>query len=234
MNETQKKKIIFVCTGNTCRSPMAEAVCRSELKRLRAEGVETLSAGTNASSNGQLNPYSAITLAENGLMLENFNSTLLSDELLEQAYAVICMTERQREELIERRALAFFQSVGKCGSLGENIHSFYSLVGYEIPDPFGKDLDCYRVTFDKIFKAMPLILEKLAIKSQVSITTTPETENKAENQEKEELLEVVEKTEPPKKKRGRPRKNPSQTPSEKVATTTPKKRGRPKKTVNNN
>ena len=230
MNETQKKKIIFVCTGNTCRSPMAEAVCRSELKRLRAEGIEVLSAGTAASSSGQLNPYSAITLAENGLMLENFNSTLLSDELLEQAYAVICMTERQREGLIERRALAFFQSVGKCGSLGENIHSFYSLVGYEIPDPFGKDLDCYRVTFDKIFKAMPLILEKLAIKSQVSVTATPETENK----EREVFLEVGEKAAPPKKKRGRPRKNPLQTPSEKSVTTTPKKRGRPKKTVNNN
>lgn len=231
MNETQKKKIIFVCTGNTCRSPMAEAVCRSELRRLRVEGIEVLSAGTNASSSGQLNPYSAITLAENGLMLENFNSTLLTDELLEQAYAVICMTERQREELVERRAFAFFQSVGKSGSFGENIHSFYSLAGYEIPDPFGRDLDCYRMTFERIFKAMPVVLEKLEIKSQVSVTPIPETETK----EKEQVvLQVEEKVEPPKKKRGRPRKTPLQTPSETTATATPKKRGRPKKQSINN
>lgn len=224
MNETQKRKIIFVCTGNTCRSPMAEAICRSELKRLRAEGIEVLSAGIAVSSNGQLNPYSSITLAENGLMLENFNSTPLTDELLEEAYAVVCMTERQRETLVERRALAFFQSVGKSGSFGENIHSFYSLVGYEIPDPFGRDLACYRATFDEIFNAMPVILEKLDIKAPISSTPVLEKENK----EEKSCLIVDGQNEQPKKKRGRPRKNPEQATS---ATTkpTPKKRGRPKK-----
>ena len=98
---------------------MAEAVCRSELKRLRVEGFEVLSAGTEASSKGQLNPYSAVTLAENGLMLENFNSTLLTDELLEDAYAVVCMTERQRETLVERRALAFSKALEKTVRLGK-------------------------------------------------------------------------------------------------------------------
>ena len=224
MNEIQKKKIIFVCTGNTCRSPMAEAVCRSELKRLRAEGVEVLSAGISAHENGRLNEYSAVTLAENGLMLENFNSTPLSDSLLEEAYAVVCMTERQREALVERRALDFFQSVGKRGSLGENIYSFYSLVGYEIPDPFGKGLDCYRATFEAIVKAMPVILEKLGLQEQTSVAPTQVCVETKENQEKITLNDDENK-EPAKKKRGRPRKNP-QAPS---TTTTPKKRGRPKK-----
>ena len=222
MSEIQKRKIIFVCTGNTCRSPMAEAVCRSELKRLRVEDVEVHSAGTSASSNGRLNEYSAIALAENGLSLENFNSTPLTNELLEEAYAVVCMTERQRELLVERRALAFFQSVGKSGSLGENIHSFYSLAGYEIPDPFGRGLDCYRETFDKIFKAMPVILEKLGVQVKPSVASTPEQKTEKEVSSKEN-----QKTQPT-KKRGRPRKNPTQT-SSGATTSTPKKRGRPKK-----
>ena len=231
MNEIQKKKIIFVCTGNTCRSPMAEAVCRSELKRLRAEGVEVLSAGISAHENGRLNEYSAVALAENGLMLENFNSTPLSDSLLEEAYAVVCMTERQREALVERRALDFFQSVGKRGSLGENIHSFYSLAGYEIPDPFGKDLNCYRATFEAIVKAMPVILEKLGLQTQTSVAPTQVCVETKENQEKTTLNDGENK-EPPKKKRGRPKKDSSQT-QQKTATATPKKRGRPKKIVNN-
>ena len=227
MNEIQKKKIIFVCTGNTCRSPMAEAVCRSELKRLRAEEFEVLSAGISADENGRLNEYSAVALAENGLMLENFNSTPLSDSLLEEAYAVVCMTERQREALVERRALDFFQSVGKRGSLGENIHSFYSLAGYEIPDPFGKDLNCYRATFEAIVKAMPVILEKLGLQTQTSVAPTQVCVETKENQEKTTLNDGENK-EPPKKKRGRPKKDSSQT-QQKTATATPKKRGRPKK-----
>ena len=203
MNEKKTKKIIFVCTGNTCRSPMAEAAFRSEIRRLRLEGVEVSSAGTAAAKNGEINPYSAITLAENGLSLENFRSQELTDELIDEAFAVVCMTEKQRLALEERRAFDFFMSGGKRSGAEEKIHSFFTLVGFEIPDPFGRDLGCYRITFEKIAQAIPVIIEKLGLK-------------------KAERLTDGEKPTP--KKRGRPRKNP-------VATTptTPKKRGRPKK-----
>ena len=130
---------------------------------------------------------------------------------------------------MENRALQFFKSVGKSSSLGENIHSFYSLVGYEIPDPFGHDLNCYRETFERIAKAMPIILEKLGVKSK-----TVEQENIQER--KESFLDLEEKTVVKEevevvttpKKRGRPKKNPTKT-TEEIGTTTPKKRGRPKK-----
>ena len=225
MNAGQRKKIIFVCTGNTCRSPMAEAICRSELRRIREEEVEVISAGLSVTQGGLLNGNSAIVLAENGLSLENFNSTPLTDEAVSKAYAVVCMTESQRNFLVENRALAFFKSVGKCGSLGENIHSFYSLVGYEIPDPFGRDLNCYRETFERIAKAMPEVLEKLGIqaKSRRQEITQEKKESFLDLGEKPVEKEVV--TAP--KKRGRPKKNPTKTAEEGAAT--PKKRGRPKK-----
>lgn len=184
---------------------MAEAVFRSEIRRLRLENVEVLSAGTAAAKNGEINPCSAIALAENGLTLENFRSRELTDELLDEAYAVVCMTEKQRLALEEKRAFAFFMSAGERSDTDEKIHSVYTLAGYEIPDPFGRDLDCYRLTFQKIVEAMPKIIEKLGLAVE---------EKKGEE------------VKPAPKKRGRPRKNPAPT-----TPATPKKRGRPKKTA---
>lgn len=78
----EEKKIIFVCTGNTCRSPMAEAVLRSELKRLNIGDVSVFSAGLEPSKNGNINPHSAAVLSENGLSIENFASRALDEEML--------------------------------------------------------------------------------------------------------------------------------------------------------
>lgn len=155
----EERKIIFVCTGNTCRSPMAEAVLRSEIRRLNIRDAAVFSAGLKASENGNINPNSAAVLSENGLSIDNFSSRELDPDMLEKAYAIICMTDSQRDILMDMR----WNVLRRAGfsDIENNVFSFSDVAGYEIPDPFGKNLDCYRLTYQKIVGGMSALIEKL-------------------------------------------------------------------------
>ena len=138
---------------------MAEAVLRSELRRLNIRDASVFSAGLKASENGNINPYSAAVLSENGLSIDNFSSRELDSDMLEKAYAIICMTDSQRDILMDMR----WNVLRKAGfsEIENNVFSFSDIAGYEIPDPFGKDLDCYRLTYQKIVGGMSALIEKL-------------------------------------------------------------------------
>ncbi|MBQ2769580.1 MAG: hypothetical protein IJF44_06375 [Clostridia bacterium] len=208
-----EKKIIFVCTGNTCRSPMAEVLLKRELSAQNLQGFFVCSAGIAARTGDSVNPKSAQVLQENGLVIENFAASLLTEKDLEKAFAVICMTERQKDVVMDMR----WQALKKAGLIGEdeienNVYSFAELVGYEILDPYGKDIDCYRYVYNLLGAGMRLLIEKLDLP----------TYSKKKPRTKKQTATTGEE---PKKKRGRPRKNPI--PENEPAA--PKKRGRPRK-----
>lgn len=190
----EEKKIVFVCTGNTCRSPMAEAILRSELKRLDIRGAEVLSAGTQASETSFINPKSSEVLSENGLSLDNFNSRRLDAELLKSAYAIVCMTDALRDWLMELR----WSVLRKEGfsEIENNVYSFSEIAGYEIPDPYGKDIDCYRRTFALLSEGMPRVVEKLF------------AVEKKEKREKVKPAAGADAATPPAEKKRKPRAKP--------------------------
>ncbi|MBE7079341.1 MAG: hypothetical protein E7380_05745 [Clostridiales bacterium] len=206
-----EKKIIFVCTGNTCRSPMAEVLLKRELSAQNLQGFFVCSAGIAARTGDSVNPKSAQVLQENGFIIEDFSASLLTEKDLEKAFAVICMTERQKDVVMDMR----WQALKKAGLIGEdeienNVYSFAELVGYEILDPYGKDIDCYRYVYNLLGAGMRSLTEKLNLPTYAKKKTRAKKQSAAEGE--------------PSKKRGRPRKNPIQ---EKPAV--PKKRGRPRK-----
>ena len=188
MEQGQKQKtVVFVCTGNTCRSPMAEAVFRSEIKRRQVDAV-AYSAGISARGGDteNINEKSVSVLLENGLSVENFHARRLDADTLAEASCIVCMTDEQRDLLMELR----WEVLRKVGieEIENNVLSFSDVCGYEIPDPYGGDMELYRKTFELINQAMPPLFDRLF--------PAPT---------------------PPKKKRGRPRKNPE-------GTTTPRKK----------
>lgn len=158
----EERQVIFVCTGNTCRSPMAEAIFRSEIKRLKIQGVGVLSAGIEAAKKGNINPCSASVLSENGLSLENFNSRLLEKEMLQTAYALICMTDSQRDLLMELR----WKLLREAGfaEIENNVYSFSELGGLRNSRSFRQGIDCYRLTYRKLAEECPLSFESFSPK----------------------------------------------------------------------
>ena len=88
----RKKKIVFVCTGNTCRSPMAEKILKQKLKLAGIEEYTVTSAGLSAVAGEKMSKNSFEALKKLGYKPYGFKSRPLTRELLERADLVVCMT----------------------------------------------------------------------------------------------------------------------------------------------
>ena len=86
---------LFVCTGNICRSPMAERTCRV---RAATRGVDlgVSSAGVGALNGQPMHPHAVEVLAENGVDATGFVSRYLQPRILQSADLVLCMTREHR------------------------------------------------------------------------------------------------------------------------------------------
>ena len=158
--KTLKKLVVFVCTGNTCRSPMAEAIFRQKVTKLGLVKLKVVSAGTKAKKGDLLNEKSAQILMDKGLAPLNFTAKKVDKRMLTQSLAIVCMTDIQRDLLMELRWQAL-RSLGEEEEIENNIYSFSELAGYEVLDPYGRDMDCYKYVFELLEGGMSAVIEKL-------------------------------------------------------------------------
>jgi protein-tyrosine-phosphatase len=138
--------MIFVCTGNTCRSPMAERLmqhlCRS------VEGWTFSSAGLFASDGAPANEMAVRALSEKGISLEGHQSSSLPLERMQEADWLIAMTEGHRQLILPHLADSEADKV-------RTLHSFgTSHPNRDVMDPIGGHLDTYRATRDEIESAL--------------------------------------------------------------------------------
>ena len=145
IKRTAGLRLLFVCTGNTCRSPMAEALARAGLRaRLGTEdettfGFEVASAGVYAGPGAPASEHAMTALAERGVPLEGHASSPALEALVAAQDRVYCMTSGHRDALLSVLPPAAADAV-----------ELLDPEGGDVPDPFGGSLDVYRRTADAI------------------------------------------------------------------------------------
>ncbi len=130
------KRVLFVCSGNTCRSPLAAAILQAE-----EPGAEVYSAGLAAYEGSPAAEAAKVVARERGLELSDHRAQNLRAELLQGA---ICLTmTRAHQDEVRRR---FPEAEGRVFSLG----AYAGEPGEDIEDPVGQGAGRYRETADRI------------------------------------------------------------------------------------
>jgi len=141
--------VLFVCTGNTCRSPMAEGIAKrllAEFKRvpvdqLESSGVRVRSAGVATGGGSPASPEAVEALKPLGIDIAGHASTRLTEDLIQDADAVYTMTDDHRQAVLMLSPSA----AEKTRRLD---------TAQDIIDPIGAPLDAYKQTADMIRKAI--------------------------------------------------------------------------------
>lgn len=146
MNQFIKPVVVMVCTGNTCRSPMAETLMRELLRKKlgREDAVRVLSAGVAAASGGSASQQSIEVMGERSLDLTGHCSQPLGDEIMNVADLVLTMTRSHRAAIL-----------AAWPDMHDRVFTLRS-DGGDISDPIGMPVDAYRQCADQ----MQLELEK--------------------------------------------------------------------------
>jgi len=149
--------ILFVCTGNTCRSPMASALLlkrwQEKSKILKPEEIQVWSAGLFAHEDLPASPQAIEAMREEGIDISWHRSSNLRESLIRDADLILTMTSSQRDHILNRFAAKY----AYIYTLGE----FTGDEAGEVLDPYGQDIETYRRSLSQLKLLVDKLINKI-------------------------------------------------------------------------
>ena len=148
------KRILFVCSANTCRSPMAQAIFEDMVEKdpeLQSSAIYAKSAGTFNSGRHRASDEVIQVMHEKGLEIRQHSSRQIDGELIDWADVILAMQLNHREYILSHFPRA-----------EEKAHLHTEFVGQdgEVPDPSGCAIEMYRECADRLMALLEAVLEK--------------------------------------------------------------------------
>lgn len=147
-------QILFVCTGNTCRSAMCEGIFKSLVE---LSNIKVLSAGINACNGDKANENAIEALNEMGIDISNHTAKLLTKGDVLDSDLIITMTSMHKSIIISN-----------CPNAKDKVFTIYEYAGCgdgQVTDPYGMSIDVYKNCALELKKLLEIILKKVIEKN---------------------------------------------------------------------
>ena len=146
-------RIVFICTGNTCRSPMAEAIARKFAIERGLTDVEVASCGTSAWEGAPASDGALLVAMERGMDLSDHRAQSLTKPIVASYDLILAMGPHHLERI---------EALGGTGK-GYLLSDFasYGASVRPISDPIGAELDVYRATTDELEEEIRRVMDRI-------------------------------------------------------------------------
>ncbi len=162
------RNVLFVCTGNICRSPMAEGLLRRLLQERPLRAIQVSSAGFIAVPGNPATHLAALVAKEHGVDLSQHRAQPLTSSLIREADLILVMEPGHRWELLQHhREIASKVFLLRHFARSGDHHR-------AIADPYGLDLQAYRSCFEEIRECVESLREWLTMLGRIDPAQEPD------------------------------------------------------------